>query len=188
VRTRCSVAEIFRLHPLDLAVAFDDDRQVLSLVAKHGLADPAPRGPRHVRAVFTSEILERGGAFSNDNPRVVTGDAWCIDPHGGIHPASDNVLAFRQRHLFGLPPLRGSAGVKVESSAMKVDGRREVRRVAKATGLALDAHDPAIDAFGHAVGNRVLGKAEHAFEMALEHGRRPFQRLEPRVDGPGVPP
>ena len=57
---------------------------------------------------------------------------------------------------------------------MEIDRRREVRRVAEAAGLAFDAHDLAVETFGHAVRDRVLDEPEHAGEMTLP--ARPFYK------------
>jgi hypothetical protein len=68
------------------------------------------------------------------------------------------------------------------------NGHCEVGRVAEAAGLPFNVHDLAVEPFGHAVGDRVLDEAEHAGEVTLQGGRDGFDRLEPRSDGPAIPP
>src|SRR3954469_24330762 len=70
---------------------------------------------------------------------------------------------------------------------MEIDRRREVRRVAEAASLSLDAHDLAVETFGDTVRDRMLHEAEDAVEMTLQSDRHLFDRLEPRADGPTVP-
>lgn len=62
---------------------------------------------------------------------------------------------------------------------MEVDRRGEVLRVAEATGLPLDAHDLAVQSFGHAVGDRMLDEAA-GDERSRIHGT--FQELGERLD------
>ena len=81
------------------------------------------------------------------------------------------------------------AWVEIQPSAVKIDGRREVRRVTEAAGLSLDAHDLdlAVQAFGDAVRDRVRDEAEDAVEVTLERGGHFLDRLEARTNGPPVP-
>jgi len=65
--------------------------------------------------------------------------------------------------------------------------RREVLSVADAAGFPLDAHDPAIESLGHAVGDRVRDTSKYRVEVSLERGRDGLDRIEPRADGPAVP-
>ena len=74
--------------------------------------------------------------------------------------------------------LPGLAWVEIEAPAVKVDRRREVLRVAEARGRALDAHDLAVEAFGHAVGDRVLHEPQDAIEMPVNHARHLLHRLQ----------
>ena len=71
---------------------------------------------------------------------------------------------------------------------MKVDRRREVRGVAETARFAFDAHDLAVEPFGHAVGDRVLDEPEHPVEVSLERGRDGLDGIELRADGPAIPP
>src|ERR1700676_343149 len=70
---------------------------------------------------------------------------------------------------------------------MEIDRGREVRWVAEATRFAFDAHDLAVEAFGHAVGDWVLDEPEHAGEMTPQRGRDLLHRLEPGADCPAIP-
>ena len=63
---------------------------------------------------------------------------------------------------------------------VKVDGRREVLGVTEASGLALDAHDLAVEPLGHAVGDWVPHVAPLALEVSSEHAR---DLLAPSVSG-----
>ena len=71
---------------------------------------------------------------------------------------------------------------------MKVNGRREVRGVAEPARFAFDAHDLAVEPFGHASGDWVLDEPEDTGHVALESGRDGLDRVEPRANGPAVPP
>jgi hypothetical protein len=78
--------------------------------------------------------------------------------------------------------LSALAWVEIKASAMKIDSRREVRRVAEAARFAFDAHDLAVEPFGHAVGDRVLDEPEHTVEVSLERGRNGLNGIELRAD------
>ena len=84
-------------------------------------------------------------------------------------------------------PVPGSAWVEVEAAAVEIDGRREILRVAEAARLPLDAHDLAVQSFGDAIRDRMLGEAEHTIKMPLEHARHLLHRIEPRAHRPAVP-
>jgi hypothetical protein len=70
---------------------------------------------------------------------------------------------------------------------MEVDRRREVRWIAEATSLSLDAHDLAVETLGDTVRDRMLHEAEDAIEMTLQGRRHLLDWLEPRTDGPPIP-
>ena len=80
-------------------------------------------------------------------------------------PVNGSPFSELPHQLLEIGPLPGSAWVEIESPAVKVDGGREVLRIAEAARLALDAHDLAVEAFGDAIGDRVLHEAEHAEEI-----------------------
>ena len=52
------VAEVFRLHPLDLAVALDDDRQTGLLVSNHRVADAPLEGLQDKIAVLGNDAAD----------------------------------------------------------------------------------------------------------------------------------
>ena len=70
---------------------------------------------------------------------------------------------------------------------MEIDRRREVRGITEAAGFVFDAHDLAVETFGHTVGDRVRDKPKHAREMTFECGRDVLHGLEPRPNRPPVP-
>src|SRR6058998_3156116 len=83
--------------------------------------------------------------------------------------------------------LPGSAWVKVQSSTEEVDGGLEVLLVSVAAGPSLDGHDLAVQAFGHAVGDRVSAVGQDVLEAVPEHVGHLAHGRQAAVGGPPEP-
>lgn len=84
--------------------------------------------------------------------------------------------------------LQGSAWVKIELSAAKINRRLEVLRIAETAGHALDLLNLAVEAFAHRVGHGVLIVGQNVGDVPRNGLRRLANRFQPTVCRPEVPP
>ncbi len=84
--------------------------------------------------------------------------------------------------------LQGSAWVKIEPSAAKVNRRLEVLRIAEAAGHAFDLLNLAVEAFAHRVGHGMLIVGQNVVDVPPNGLRRLANRFQPTVCRPEVPP
>jgi hypothetical protein len=111
--------------------------------------------------------LEAGVGYSTDTKARVSASYSSLDTFGA---------------------LPGSAWVKIEPSAVEVDGRLEILEVPESAGHALDLLNLAVEVLAHRVGHRMLVVGQDVVDVPAHRSGGLANRLQPAVRRPEVPP